>query len=398
MLYRLLFRTLMRRVVPFWALSFIVCAIFWRSIDTPGLMTALESSSLGVQAAWLLAVWVVVALVVRGHARAALYGDRLRPMWRAPISRWRWSLLVAPYTVAIGLPVCVLGLLWPLPAWASTVGLASVTHPLVLSVGGAGLGAAVWALVSMIYGLIVFAAISVAPWSHWAAIGFLPGGWVLGAYVYDDLRGRMLGPPRPWSWLRPRTRWVSLIVYDARTLIRGAGGFWVTGHVLALLASGLVFAVGRHDGPVGGLTVVLSGALSMWSVRAVTRVRLHQGASFMPARWPVRVHERTAALMIVASAPIFGLVAIAGTIASGWSLERIVLVAAMLLVWSTGPTAFVLSVRSQRAVDAWPIFVIAGSWLCLLPAIAVVPVAGLAALFLWRAGTRALEAAREAAR
>ena len=349
-------RELALRVAPTWGALLIFGTVFARSIDPEGLQTALAAMTAVEQAAWLLLAMVIGRMLFASHSRAVLYSSRLRPLWRAPVSRWRWSTLLAPYSLVIGFPIIAVGWLWPWSAVAGTVGLASATHPLVIAAGGAGAGAWMWSAISLGYGLGIYAAFAFASMPTLLVALCIPGGWVLGAYAYDDLRGRPRRRPRWGRVLRPRGVLTNLVVYDLRTMMRTEEGFWTAAFVSVVPSWGLVFMLGRHDGAVGAASVVMGAVLSSWTLHGVLRLRRRQGEAFFPGRWPVGAGARLLSLLVIAGAPTISFIVATQLTTSSWTLDR------QLTVWGMFPFMMIAPVlaalwteRSSRWVELYPV-------------------------------------------
>ena len=388
--------TVVRRLVPFWVSLLVVGTIFQRSIDVEGLRRSLAGQSLVGQCGWWIALCAGSAVVLRSHARAVFYADRLRPLWRAPISRWRWSTVWMRYSLLLAVPVCAAGLLWPAPAFAKTLGLASAAHPLVLASGGALGQATLWTLAAIAYGAAVFVAVSLSPFPTATAVLCVPGGWALGAVIYGDLRGRVGRRWRVRASLRLDGWFLHLAAYDLKTLLRNDGRYWLAAHAAVLPLVLLLERIGADDGPLGDVGAVFIAVFSVVAARSVERLRGRQGPAFFANRWPIVARQRFAALAAVSSTPAMLLAVGALSIGRGWTFEQIVALIAPLPVLVLAPVAAAIYARQwERALDVYPVVAFGLVLLLLLPPIAgAVTYGGLAlAVAVW--GARGLQRQRE---
>lgn len=371
-LWRLQRAVFARRLVPMWVALGAFYAVFEQAIRPLDIMRNLAAMTPLESSLWGVFIAGCAAMMMRRHARVMFYGERLAPLWRLPISAPRWSFLMAPHTALMAAPVCVCALLWPSTAAANVVTFAAASHPLLLAVGGVGLRAPLWFGASLILlggNLYMLRALPGAAWSS-ALVGLLgvSAGGLLGAKVYDDLRGQPGALAAGLVALRPRQRLLVLMLRDMRCLWRCDRGTLLGAILVPLPLAAFVFAVARHGGPPGTTLAALAALIAPLSSLLTVRLQGRLGEQFQPRRANLTSGERMATLLLIANLPMMMLYAASIILARGWSLEQAIIAASALPLLASAPVMAVIATRWwSNAGHAIPFLCLFGFFLTRLP-------------------------------
>lgn len=301
-------RVIFERLGPRWSMLVAACglfvAVFERAIDRRGLHAA--DAALGAWDSalrWSLGLSVVVAGLGWFLGPALYARSSLGVMWRQPLGRWRWGLVVfCTYLVAVS-PLYVFSMwisaqparvlwwaVWLGPWWLAW-GQRRLRRQALLGVAPLGLMGCLWA------------SHDGGPW--WWLVA-----WVLGALslagcgeLYMRWRGEAAAS-RLWRARGWRGVVGAMAQLDVLTLWRLHRAFFGLSALAALLIGLFSWAVARHGVDSMMPCWALSATFSPVIGYATRQLMAARGAMFWAGRWPATAYQRLIALCAATTWPL----------------------------------------------------------------------------------------------
>ncbi|MCB9743945.1 MAG: hypothetical protein H6740_15200 [Alphaproteobacteria bacterium] len=335
---RVVRRPFLRALLPRWILLGMLAVFLEKSIH-PGLVRrAVAELPWPTATAWAMALGVALSLPLARAARPALLGPSLAFLHRQPLSGGRWSLALAPWSLALAAPVVLLSLLWPSEAQAAQAaawGLAA--GPACLAAAGPSGGA--WALLCLLPWAGLVALGLQGPLEAWGALA-LGVGW--SGLSLGPLH-RRLATSAPLTWrlptlaLRPEGPWTASLLLRGRLLLRRAPAELLGMLALAPLAAVPPWAVLRQGH--GAEAATLAAGVALGVCLLPLPALLDQSRAWTPPRaWPASPAQRAgvdAALALALGAPALLAAGLGGGAPA--ALMGLALAGGLGAAWLAGP-------------------------------------------------------------
>lgn len=296
----------MTRLAPLWVGIGVFFAVFQQVLDFPLYQQMLKAQTPFEHALFWTALSLVWAAVISRHLRHVLYQTPLRWLWRLPISRARWGLLLAPLVFTATLPIALIGLFPRDGVFIfQTLSILGLSAPIVVALGRRTLRGLGWGLCFLgVAGL--FTALGQTErllWVPMAAVSLCGGLWAAGG-AYGDLRGRRdwrLPPVFKW---RPAVPLTALIHRDLVCLWRVHRNVVLACLFACLSASLVAFGICSKGGEPDVTTWVMLTLASPLSGLIILRLDETLGRRLYMGSWAIGVHTRVLSLVAIASLPL----------------------------------------------------------------------------------------------